>query len=161
MSSESKQNNGIDKEKLAGKLNNNHVKFPRKTNLKILIGGIFLLTVGTVSSIFGFSRSLAASKKENINFVNEKVPNSLELTEEGARLALRALKWGTFFAFVGTGTICLTIWKLSGASNFREFREKMGSILPRLTSTDPPKSRTEFKNLTDLMTYLSTWGKEN
>lgn len=116
--------------------------------------------MGTVSSIFGFSRSLAASKKENLNFVNEKLPNSLELSEEGARLALRALKWGTFYAFVGTGAICLTIWKISGASNFKEFREKMGSVLPRITSTKPPGSRTEFANLTDLMTYLSTWGKE-
>lgn len=37
----------------------------------------------------------------------------------------------------------------------REFRMKIGSILPRLTPT-VHNSRTEFEGLTDLMTYLST-----
>lgn len=38
-----------------------------------------------------------------------------------------------------------------------EFRYKMGSVLPRLTNTSDPQSRTEFEGLTDLMEYLSTW----
>ena len=41
-----------------------------------------------------------------------------------------------------------------------EFREKMGKGLPRLTSNERPTSRTEFEGLTDLMKYISTWGKE-
>lgn len=42
----------------------------------------------------------------------------------------------------------------------QDFRMKMGSALPRLTKNEAPKSRTEFDGLTDLMQYLSTWGKE-
>lgn len=41
-----------------------------------------------------------------------------------------------------------------------EFRSKMGSILPRLTKDTPQTSQTDFDGLTDLMKYLSTWGKE-
>lgn len=41
-----------------------------------------------------------------------------------------------------------------------EFRMKMGSALPKITSDEPPKSRTDFESLTDLMKYLAAWGKE-
>lgn len=41
-----------------------------------------------------------------------------------------------------------------------EFRQKMGSILPRITKDAPPTSRTEFDGLNDLMEYVSTWRKE-
>lgn len=41
-----------------------------------------------------------------------------------------------------------------------EFREKVGSKLPKIKKNDPPRSRTEFEGLNDLMLYLSTWGKE-
>lgn len=41
-----------------------------------------------------------------------------------------------------------------------EFRESVGKLLPRIPKNDPPKSRTEFDGLTDLMKYLSTWDKK-
>jgi len=41
-----------------------------------------------------------------------------------------------------------------------EFRLKMGSNLPKISSDQPPTSRTEFDGLTDLMKYVATWGKE-
>lgn len=41
-----------------------------------------------------------------------------------------------------------------------EFRLKVGSSLPKITSNDPPSSRTDFESLTDLMKYLAAWGKE-
>lgn len=48
---------------------------------------------------------------------NQQIPNSAQLSEDGARLALRALKWGTIWAVLGTSTICFGIWKASGAKN--------------------------------------------
>lgn len=40
-----------------------------------------------------------------------------ELPETGASLALRALGWGTLYAFTGCGILFYSIWKLSGAKN--------------------------------------------
>lgn len=37
----------------------------------------------------------------------------------------------------------------------KDFRLKMGNILPALPKNNPPQSRTEFSGLNDLMTYLS------
>lgn len=41
-----------------------------------------------------------------------------------------------------------------------EFSQKMSSLGPKVKRNDPPKSRTEFDGLTDLMKYMSNWGKE-
>lgn len=38
----------------------------------------------------------------------------------------------------------------------QEFRQTMGNILPKIPKNDPPKSRTEFEGLNDLLTYLAT-----
>lgn len=77
-------------------------------------------------------------------------------------MAIRALGWGTFYAVGGCSLLFYGIWKLSGATNTLEFRQKMGSILPKIKKNDPPKSRTEFDGMNDLLKYVSEeWGKEN
>lgn len=38
----------------------------------------------------------------------------------------------------------------------KEFRMKVGSLLPRIPKNDPPQGRTEFSGLTDLLTYITT-----
>lgn len=43
--------------------------------------------------------------------------SSAELADAGAILALRALGWGTVYAFAGTSCLCYGIWKLSGAKD--------------------------------------------
>ena len=78
-----------------------------------------------------------------------------ELHESGAKLARKALLKASIYSVSGFTLFCFSIWKLSGASTFEEFRYKAGTILPRIGK---PKSeqqgRTEFKNLTDLAQYL-------
>lgn len=37
----------------------------------------------------------------------------------------------------------------------KEFRQKCGSILPKIPKKENPTGRTEFEGLSDLMTYLS------
>lgn len=43
----------------------------------------------------------------------------------------------------------------------KEFRIKMGSILPTIKKNNPPQSRTEFEGLTDLLNYISTDYSQN
>jgi hypothetical protein len=38
----------------------------------------------------------------------------------------------------------------------KEFRLKVGSLLPRIPKNDPPQGRTEFSGLTDLLTYIAS-----
>ena len=40
----------------------------------------------------------------------------------GSQLAWRALKWGSFFAVAGFSTVCVVIWKASGAKDVRMFK---------------------------------------
>ena len=78
-----------------------------------------------------------------------------ELHESGAKLAQRALLRATLYSVSGFSIFCIGVWKLSGASNFEEFRIKAGSFLPRITKpAGEHQGRTEFKNLTDLFQYL-------
>ncbi|XP_058061719.1 transmembrane protein 242 [Anopheles bellator] len=120
--------------------------------------GAFLATVGATAGIAGFSKAIMSAKKSDPKYFDKGLHASLVLHEAGTSLALRALGWGTLYAVLGTGTICFGIWKLSGAKNMQEFRESVGRVLPRVPRNDPPKSRTEFEGLTDLMQYLTTWG---
>lgn len=41
-----------------------------------------------------------------------------------------------------------------------EFSAKMSGLGPRVKRNDPPQSRTEFDGLTDLLKYVSSWGRE-
>ncbi|XP_049768176.1 transmembrane protein 242 [Schistocerca cancellata] len=115
----------------------------------------FLATVGSISALIGFGSTLALVKrKDPANF-------DKGLEETGVSLAIRALGRGTLYAFAGCGCLFYAIWKLSGANNLQEFREKMGSALPRIPKNDPPQSRTEFDGLTDLLKYISEeYGKK-
>ncbi|XP_059222754.1 transmembrane protein 242 isoform X2 [Stomoxys calcitrans] len=120
----------------------------------------FLGLVGGISALFGFSKTLGKAKKSESKLVEKGGTKTLLLLDEGSALAMRALGWGTLYAVLGTGAFCFGVWKLSGAKNMEEFRLKMGSGLPKLTSDQPPTSRTDFESLTDLMKYLAAWGKE-
>jgi hypothetical protein len=60
---------------------------------------------------------------------------------------------------LGVSTISFGIWKLTGARDFSEFRQTIGSILPKIPKNEIPSSRTEFDGLNDLLMYLTTWKK--
>ncbi|XP_065164933.1 transmembrane protein 242 [Atheta coriaria] len=117
---------------------------------------LFLASVAGMSAVIGFGSTLASAKKSDPKYFNKGVVPTLEMRETGAMLALRALGWGTFYAFTGCGLLFYGIWKLSGANDLKEFRYKIGSVLPRIPKNNPPQGRTEFEGLNDLMEYLST-----
>ncbi|CAH0386785.1 unnamed protein product [Bemisia tabaci] len=122
-------------------------------NLK---AGLFLASVTGMSFVFAFGSRLAAVRRNDpVSFSKGMVPEK-PLEVSGIELATRALRWGTFYAVTGCGLIFFGIWKLSGAHNMQEFRQTMGNILPKIPKNDPPKSRTEFEGLNDLLTYLAT-----
>ena len=77
-----------------------------------------------------------------------------KLNESGAKLAARALGHATIYAVGGCGLLFYSIWKLSGAIDLADFRQKAGNILPKVPKNDPPQSRTEFSGTNDLLQYL-------
>lgn len=76
-----------------------------------------MATVAGMSAIAGFSRTLSMAKRRDPKYFDKGVEVTPDLAETGAMLAIRALGWGTLYAFLGTGAICYGIWKLSGAND--------------------------------------------
>lgn len=118
----------------------------------------FLTLSGGLGLFGGFGAALASAKKLDPKaFDQGLVPKAdlakLKVYEGGAALASRALAWGTFWAFAGCGVLFGTVWKLSGAHSFQEFRSKVGSILPAIPKK-PSEGRTEFSGLNDLLQYI-------
>uniref|UniRef100_A0A1B6CLV8 Transmembrane protein 242 n=1 Tax=Clastoptera arizonana TaxID=38151 RepID=A0A1B6CLV8_9HEMI len=122
-------------------------------NLK---AGIFLTSVAGVAAVGAFGAALISAKKQDPDYFNKGILHTRDLPDNGVQLALKALKWGTVYAVAGVGLFCISVWGLSGAKNMQEFRQSMGSLLPRIPKNNPPQGRTEFAGLTDLLTYLST-----
>ncbi|CAL8071029.1 unnamed protein product [Orchesella dallaii] len=114
---------------------------------------VFLTSVGGMAFLFGFSGAISTAKKKDVDAFDKGVTPSLK-SESGVALASRALRWGTFYAFTGCGILFFGIWKMLGVKNLQEFRQKSGEMLPRIPKNDPPQSKTEFKNLTDLLQYI-------
>lgn len=135
-----------------------------KIHEKIYFAAVaFLATATGISLLMGFGTTLASVRKQDPKSFNDglvggkaaNVNQKVLLHETGAALAVRALGWGTLYAVAGCGVLFYGIWKMSGAKSLPDFRQRMGSILPRIPKNDPPQSRTEFKNLTDLLIYVS------
>jgi len=125
-----------------------------------IYAAVFLSTVASISALAGFTRAVAAARKQDPKYFGDGISGIKGVHETGASLAIRALGWGTFYAITGCGLLFYGIWKISGATNAEEFRFKMGSLLPKIPKNDPPQSRTQFEGLTDLLTYISEdWGR--
>ncbi|XP_044579905.1 transmembrane protein 242 [Cotesia glomerata] len=125
-------------------------------------GIVFLSAVTGISTLIGFGTAVAGMRKQDPKYFQEGVVGVKGASEAGVSLAMRALGIGTVYAVTGCGLLFYGIWKLSGATNALEFRQKMGSILPQIPKNNPPKSRTEFEGLNDLLKYVSEeWGKES
>ncbi|XP_014277071.1 transmembrane protein 242 [Halyomorpha halys] len=120
-----------------------------------LKAGIFLTSVTAVSALVAFGMTLAAAKKKDPVMFEKGSRITRDLQETGVELAMRALKWGTFYAVSGCSLVAYGVWTLSGATNLEEFRYKMGSILPQIKKNNPPIGRTEFSGMNDLLNYVS------
>lgn len=91
-----------------------------------LQAGIFLTLVSAIGLFSGFGFSLSSTKKrETKNLKGEKLHHFYNLHDSGVELARRALARATLYSVGGFSLLCLTVWKISGASNFNEFRTKV------------------------------------
>ncbi|XP_049865991.1 transmembrane protein 242 [Pectinophora gossypiella] len=133
----------------------------KEERLQRIKAGAFLAAVAGISGVVGFSATLSAAKKTDPKYFNKGLQVGLDAADAGAILALRALGWGTLYAVAGTSCLCYGIYKLSGATDLKDFRIRMGNLLPVLPRNNPPRSRTEFSGMNDLLTYLSEdYGKK-
>jgi len=124
-------------------------------------GGIDLKAVAFFAGITGmamlggFSLTLGmAKKKDPAMFVKRVQALKGAEFESGASLASRALDRATLYTVAGFTLFNVLVWKTVGANDFTEFRQKVGSVLPRLSPTTPPQTRTEFDGVRDLLTYI-------
>lgn len=118
--------------------------------------GLFLTLVTALGVVSGFGFSLSSTKKKETKHIRrDKLNQFYNLQGSGVELARKALLRATFYSVTGFSLFCFSVWKLSGAKNFEEFRFKIGSLLPNIKKNkDQEQGRTEFNNLTELFQYF-------
>lgn len=85
--------------------------------MSILASAMFLTCVAAGAGIFAFASTLASARKTDPTMFSKGQAPPLPTTESGVQLAIRALKWGTFYAVGGCGLFFYGVWKMSGAND--------------------------------------------
>ena len=96
------------------KENDSDISSPDHSKSYKIKAGLFLFAAGGIGLLSGFSTALAQTKKQDTQsfdqgLVGQLTPKERQqrmLHESGARLAARALGYGTLYAVGGFGVLC-------------------------------------------------------